>query len=87
VPNAEEFVIPHGVRSIHIVRMLRPDIDAEEGQRAIEDMEVEDVADLKVLPRVKAPVCPFQPPPSHSLQEGDPVRFIFALGCVGPPKI
>ena len=54
VPNAEEFVIPHGVRSIDIVRMLRPDIDAEEGQRAIEDMEVEDVADLKVLPGVKA---------------------------------
>jgi sugar-phosphatase len=33
--------------------MLRPDIDAHEGQRAIEDMAVEDVADLKVLPGVK----------------------------------
>ena len=54
VPNAEEFVIPHGVRSIDIVKMLRPDIDAQEGQRAIEDMEVEDVADLQVLPGVKA---------------------------------
>jgi sugar-phosphatase len=54
VPNAEEFVIPHGVRSIDLVKMLRPDIDAQVGQRAIEDMEVEDVADLQVLPGVKA---------------------------------
>lgn len=54
VPNPDEFVIPHGVRSIDLVKMLRPDIDAQEGQRAIEDMEVEDVADLKVLPGVKA---------------------------------
>src|ERR1700761_3293773 len=54
VPNPDEFVIPHGVRSIDLVKMLRPDIDPQEGQRAIEDMEVEDVADLKVLPGVKA---------------------------------
>jgi mannitol-1-/sugar-/sorbitol-6-phosphatase len=54
VPGAETFVIPHGVRSIDIVKMLRPDIDPQEGLRAIEDMEVEDVVDLKVLPGVKA---------------------------------
>ena len=54
VPNAEEFVIPHGVRSIDLVKMLRPDIDPQEGLRAIEDMEVEDVADLQVLPGVKS---------------------------------
>jgi sugar-phosphatase len=54
VPNPDEFVIPHGVRSIDLVKVLRPDIDPQEGQRAIEDMEVEDVADLKVLPGVKA---------------------------------
>jgi sugar-phosphatase len=54
VPNPDEFVIPHGVRSIDLVKMLRPDIDPQEGQRAIEDMEVEDVADLQVLPGVKA---------------------------------
>jgi sugar-phosphatase len=53
VPNADEFEIPHGVRSIDIVKMLRPDIDPLEGLRAIEDMEVEDVADLQVLPGVK----------------------------------
>jgi mannitol-1-/sugar-/sorbitol-6-phosphatase len=53
VPNADEFEIPHGIRSIDLVKMLRPDIDPQEGQRAIEDMEVEDVADLQVLPGVK----------------------------------
>ena len=48
-----EYEVPHGRRAIDIVRMLRPDIDAEEGLRVIEDMEVEDVADLRVLPGVK----------------------------------
>jgi sugar-phosphatase len=53
VPNAESYEVPHGMRAIDIVRMLRPDIDAEEGLRVIEDMEVEDTADLRVLPGVK----------------------------------
>jgi mannitol-1-/sugar-/sorbitol-6-phosphatase len=53
VPGAKTFEIPHGVRSIDLVKMLRPDIDPQEGLRAIEDMEVEDVADLRVLPGVK----------------------------------
>jgi sugar-phosphatase len=54
VPDAEEYVVPHGRRAIDIVKMLRPDIDPEEGLRVIEDMEVADVADLRVLPGVKA---------------------------------
>jgi len=54
LPNAETFEVPHGMRAIDLVRMLRPDIDPQEGLRVIEDMEVEDVADLKVLPGVKA---------------------------------
>jgi sugar-phosphatase len=53
VPNAEIYEVPHGVRAIDIVKMLRPDIDPEEGLRVIEDMEIEDMADLKVLPGVK----------------------------------
>ena len=53
VPNAESYMVPHGMRAIDIVRMLRPDIDAEEGLRVIEDMEVEDTGDLRVLPGVK----------------------------------
>ena len=54
VPNAEIYEVPHGMRAIEIVRALRPDIDAEEGLRHIEDLEMNDVADLVVLPGVKA---------------------------------
>lgn len=53
IPDAENFVIPHGVRAIDIVRSLRPDLDEAgvlKGLRTIEDMELEDTADLKVLP-------------------------------------
>ncbi|WP_433968966.1 HAD-IA family hydrolase [Tunturiibacter gelidiferens] len=54
VPNAEIYEVPHGVRAIETVRALRPDIDAEEGLRYIEDLEMNDVADLVVLPGAKA---------------------------------
>ena len=54
VPNADSYDVPHGVRAIEIVRELRPDIDPQEGLRVIEDLELEDMADLKVLPGVKA---------------------------------
>ena len=50
LPNADTFEVPHGRRAIEIVKLLRPDIDAEEGLRTIEDMEMEDLADLTVLP-------------------------------------
>jgi mannitol-1-/sugar-/sorbitol-6-phosphatase len=53
VPNAEIYEVPHGMRAIEIVKSLRPDIDPQEGLRVIEDMELEDVADLTVLPGVK----------------------------------
>lgn len=53
VPDAENYEVPHGMRAIEIVRRLRPDIDPVVGLRAIEDMEVEDMADLTVLPGVK----------------------------------
>jgi sugar-phosphatase len=53
IPNAEVYEVPHGKRAIDIVKMLRPDIDPEEGLRVIEDMEIEDTADLTVLPGVK----------------------------------
>ena len=54
IPNAETYEVPHGMRAIEIVRSLRPDIDPEEGLRVIEEMEIEDTEDLKVLPGVKA---------------------------------
>jgi sugar-phosphatase len=52
IPNAARLEVPHGRRAIDIVRMLRPDIDPQEGLRVIEDLEIEDVADLRVLPGV-----------------------------------
>jgi sugar-phosphatase len=53
LPNAETLEVPHGRRAIDIVRLLRPDIDAHAGLKVIEDLEVADVADLRVLPGVK----------------------------------
>ena len=54
IPDAANFEIPHGVRAIDIIRKLRPDIDENEGLRVIEDMEILDTEDLKVLPGVRA---------------------------------
>lgn len=56
IPNAEQFVIPHGTRAFEVMMSLRPDFTAEqaaEGLKLIEDMEIEDVFDLTVLPGVK----------------------------------
>lgn len=50
VPNAESYHVPHGVRAIDIMKQLVPGIDPVEGLRRIEDMELQDTADLKVLP-------------------------------------
>jgi len=50
VPGAESYDVPHGKRAIDIVKLLRPDIDPEEGLRVIEDLEMEDLDDLMVLP-------------------------------------
>jgi sugar-phosphatase len=53
VPDAAHYEVPHGTRAIDIVKMLRPDIDPQEGLRVIEDLEMEDLADLSVLPGAK----------------------------------
>jgi sugar-phosphatase len=53
VPDAESFEVPHGMRARDIIKTLRPDVDLQQATRAIEDMEVEDIADLQVLPGVK----------------------------------
>jgi sugar-phosphatase len=52
VPNATNFVLPHGVPARDIVQMLRPDLDPDAGLRIIEDMEIKDVGDIQVLPGV-----------------------------------
>lgn len=53
IADAENLVVPHGMRAIEIIRSLRPKIDALEGLRIIEDLEIADTADLKVLPGVR----------------------------------
>jgi sugar-phosphatase len=56
VPDAENFEVPHGVRAVDIMRMLKPRWDeaqVAEGLRVIEDMEIVDTGDLKVLPGAK----------------------------------
>jgi len=44
--------ITHGRRAIDTVKILRPDIDPEAGLRYVEDLEVDDNEDLKILPGV-----------------------------------
>lgn len=56
IPNWENYQIPHGTRAIDVIRQLRPDLDeagVHEGLRVIEDLEIEDTFDLKVLPGVR----------------------------------
>jgi mannitol-1-/sugar-/sorbitol-6-phosphatase len=53
VGDADKIVIPHGTRAVDIIARLKPGLDVAEGLRLIEDMEIEDVADLKVLPGVR----------------------------------
>jgi len=57
VPDPKGFEVPHGTRAVDIVRMLKPEFDeaqVAQGLFAIEDMEIEDTADLTVLPGVKS---------------------------------
>jgi sugar-phosphatase len=54
VPDASNYQIPHGTRAVDIIRTLKPGLDVAEGLKLIEDMEIEDVADLTVLPGAKA---------------------------------
>ena len=54
VPNADTFQVPHGIRAMDIVAMLKPDLDPHEGLRLIEDIEMVDTDDLKVLPGARA---------------------------------
>ena len=70
VPDAENYDVPHGRRAIDIVKLLRPDIDPNEGLRVIEDMEIEDTADLRVLPGVK-----------DLLQRLPPERWAIVTSC------
>jgi sugar-phosphatase len=54
VPDADKYVIPHGTRAVDIIATLKPGLDVAEGLRLIEDMEMDDMSDLEVLPGVRA---------------------------------
>ncbi len=60
----ETYTIPHGVRAMDVMKSLRPDFgpaELAEGLKRIEDMEIADVADLEVLPGVRALVGSLPP--------------------------
>lgn len=54
LPNAAAVQIEHGTRAVDMIAKLMPGLDVAEGLRLIEDMEIEDVSDLKVLPGTRA---------------------------------
>jgi sugar-phosphatase len=54
VPNADTVEIAHGTRAVDVMDVLTPGIDKVEGLKLIEDMEIDDVADLQVLPGARA---------------------------------
>jgi mannitol-1-/sugar-/sorbitol-6-phosphatase len=54
VPVGPDWEIEHGTRAVDVMQKLVPGINVTEGLKLIEDMELEDVADLTVLPGVKA---------------------------------
>ncbi len=54
LPDASTLEVPHGTRAIEIVARLKPDLDPAEGLRRIEEMEIEDVADIAALPGARA---------------------------------
>jgi sugar-phosphatase len=85
VPNAETFEIPHGVRAKDIITTLLPDVDLQEAVRVIEDIEVEDVADLRVLPGVKTLLAGL-PPERWAIVTSSTQRLLLArLGAARLP--
>ncbi len=53
VVDAEKVQIAHGTRAVDIIKLLVPGLDVAEGLKRIEDMEMDDVADLDVLAGAK----------------------------------
>jgi sugar-phosphatase len=85
VPGAESYEVPHGKRAIDIVKLLRPDIDPEEGLRVIEDLEMEDLDDLMVLPGVKT-LLESLPPERWAIVTSATKRLLLGrLGVAGLP--
>lgn len=53
LPNADKLEIPHGMRAVDVMTQVKADIDKVEGLKLIEDLELEDTADLQVLEGVR----------------------------------
>ena len=85
VPDAENFEVPHGMRAKDVIRTLRPDIDLQAAVKVIEDMEVDDVADLRVLAGVKA-LLEGLPPQRWAIVTSSTQRLLLArLGAARLP--
>ena len=85
VPNADTYEVPHGTRAIDIVKILRPDIDPQVGLRVIEDMEMEDMVGLTVLPGVKS-LLESRPPERWSIVTSATRRLLLGrLAAAGLP--
>ncbi len=88
VPNSDQVTIAHGTRASEIMLGLRPDFGPDElkqGLRLIEDMEIEDVADLKVLPAVRD-VLAALPPERWTIVTSTTRRLLIArLQAAGLP--
>jgi sugar-phosphatase len=88
VPDAAGFQVPHGIRAKDIMRMLKPEwseAQVAEGLRVIEDMEIEDTGDLKVLPGAKA-VLEQLPPERWAIVTSATRRLLLArLKAAGLP--
>jgi sugar-phosphatase len=54
VLDAEKVDIPHGIPARDIAQWLVPDIDVSAGLKRIEDLEIDDVGDLILVPGAKA---------------------------------
>ena len=85
LPDPETFEMPHGVRAKDIIKTLLPDVDLQEAVRVIEDIEVEDVADLRVLPGVKT-LLESLPPERWAIVTSSTQRLLLArLGAAKLP--
>jgi sugar-phosphatase len=88
VPNASSFKVPHGIRAVDIMRSIKPgwnDAQLADGLRVIEDMEIEDTGDLKVLPGAK-PLLESLPPERWAIVTSATRRLLIGrLAAAGLP--
>jgi sugar-phosphatase len=85
VVDADKVQIAHGTRAVDIIQLLKPGLDVAEGLKVIEDMEIEDVADLTVLPGAKA-LLESLPPERWAIVTSATKRLAIArLGVAGLP--